>query len=71
MRGAFEEAEVWGQIQKDIATADFTRPGDLFKIDCGYQPNGVLHLFQALSLAEQVGSAQVNSAKALAFATRR
>ncbi len=67
MRGAFEEAEVWGQMQKDIAAADFTRPGDPFKIDCGYEPNGVLHMFQALSLAEQVGSAQVNSAKALAF----
>ncbi len=42
-------------MQKDIAAAEFTRPGDPFKVDCGYQPNGVLHMFQALSLAEQGG----------------
>ncbi len=67
MRGAFEEAGVWTLMQKDIAAAEFTRPGDPFKVDCGYQPNGVLHMFHALSLAEQPGSAQVNAAKALAF----
>lgn len=67
MRGAFEDAGVWALMQKDIAAAEFTRPGDPFKVDCGYQPNGVLHMFHALSLAEQAGSAQVNAAKALAF----
>ncbi len=67
MRGAFEEAGVWALMQKDIAAVEFTRPGDPFKVDCGYQPNGVLHLFHALSLAEQMGSVQVNAAKALAF----
>lgn len=67
MRGTFEEAGVWALMQKDIAAEKFTRPGDPFKVDCGYQPNGVLHMFHALSLAEQVGSAQVNAAKALAF----
>jgi hypothetical protein len=67
MRGAFEEAGVWAVMQKDIGAAEFTRPGDPFKVDCGYQPNGVLHMFHALSLAEQMGSVQVNAAKALAF----
>jgi hypothetical protein len=67
MRGAFEEAGVWALMQKDIAAAEFTRRGDPFKVDFGYQPNGVLHMLQALSLAEQAGSAQVNAAKALAF----
>lgn len=67
MRGAFEEAAVWDLMLKDIAAAEFTRAGDPFKVDCGYQPNGVLHMFHALSLAEQAGSAQVNAAKALAF----
>ena len=67
MRGAFEDVGVWALMQKDIAAAEFTRPGDPFKVDFGYQPNGVLHLFQALSLAEQAGTAQVNAAKALAF----
>jgi hypothetical protein len=67
MRGAFENAGVWDPLLKDIAAAEFTRPGDPFKVDFGYQPNGVLHMFQALSLAEQAGSAQVNAAKALTF----
>ena len=67
MRGAFEEAGVWDLMLKDIAAAEFTRPGDPFKVDFGYRANGVLHMFQALSLAEQAGSAQVNAAKALAF----
>ena len=67
MRGAFEDAGVWALMQKDIAAAEFTRAGDPFKVDCAYQPNGVLHMFHALSLAEQAGSAQVNAAKALAF----
>ena len=67
MRGAFEDAGVWAIMQKDIAAAEFTRPGDPFKVDFGYQPNGVLHMFQALSLAEQAGPVQVNAAKALAF----
>jgi len=67
MRGALEEAGVWALMQKDIAAAEFTRPGDPFKVDCGYQPNGVLHMLHALSLAEQPGAAQVNAAKALAF----
>lgn len=67
MRGTFEEAGVWALMQKDIAAAEFTRRGDPFKVDCGYQPNGVLHMFHALSLAEQGGSAQVTAAKALAF----
>jgi len=65
MRSEFENAGVWASMKKDIAAAEFTRPGDPFKVDCGYQPNGVLHMFQALSLAE--GSPQVNAAKALAF----
>ncbi len=68
MREAFEGVEVWALMLKDIAAAEFTRPGDPFKVDCGYQPNGVLHMFHALSLAPEQGvSAQVNAAKALAF----
>ena len=65
MRGAFEEAGVWGLMQKDIAAAEFTRPGDTFKVDCGYQTNGVLHLMHAFSLAEQPASMQVNGARVL------
>jgi hypothetical protein len=61
MRDAFEQAGVWqvALMRKDIAVAQYTRPGDPLKIDCGYMPNGVLHLFHAVSLATDVNSAKV------------
>ncbi len=64
MRDAFEQAGVWQSpaMRKDIAVAQYTRQGDPLKIDCGYRPNGLLHLFLAVSLATDV-----NSAKVLAF----
>ncbi len=64
MRDAFEQAGVWQSpaMRKDIAVAQYTRQGDPLKIDCGYRPNGLLHLFHAVSLATDV-----NSAKVLAF----
>jgi hypothetical protein len=64
MRDAFEHVGVWQSpaMRKDIAVAQYTRKGDPLKIDCGYRPNGVLHLFHAVSLATDV-----NSAKVLAF----
>lgn len=62
MRDAFEKAGVWQHLRRGIAVAQYTRKGDPLKIDCGYKPNGVVHLFHALSLATDV-----NSAKVLAF----
>jgi hypothetical protein len=62
MRDAFEQAGVWQLMQTDIAVARYTSPGDPLKIDCGYRPNGVIHLFHAVSLATDV-----NTAKVLAF----
>jgi hypothetical protein len=64
MRDAFEHAGVWKSpaMRKDIVVAQYTRKGDPLKIDCGYRPNGVVHLFHAVSLATDV-----NSAKVLAF----
>jgi hypothetical protein len=66
MRGAFEEAGVLPLLLRDIAAAEFTRPGDPFKVDFGYQPNGVLHLLHAFSLADQPAAMQVNGARVLA-----
>lgn len=59
MRGAFEAADVWPLMRQDIPVAQYTKPGDPLKIDCGYRPNGVIHLFHALSLATDVNSAKV------------
>ena len=61
MRAAFEHAGVWQlpQMRKRIAVAQYTRPGDPLKLDCGYRPNGVVKLFHAVSLASEVDSAKV------------
>lgn len=59
MREAFEQAGVWSSMMKNIEVARYTRAGDPLKIDCGYRPNGVIHLFHALSLATDVDSAKV------------
>jgi DUF3037 family protein len=64
MRTAFERAGVWGlpQMRHNIAVAPYTRSGDPLKLDCGYQPNGVVKLFHAVSL-----EADANLAKVLAY----
>ncbi len=62
MQSEFEKAGVWAHMRRNIAVSNYTQPGDPTKIDCGYRPNGVVRLFQALSL-----TAEADSAKALAF----
>jgi hypothetical protein len=59
MRAAFEQAGVWKAMKKRIAAADYTRPGDPLRIDCGYQPNGTVRMFHALSLTTDVDAAKV------------
>lgn len=59
MRSSFEQAGVWNLMRKRIAVAQYTHKGDPLKLDCGYRPNGVVHLFQAVSLATDVDSAKV------------
>jgi hypothetical protein len=62
MRTHFEAAGVWTLMRKHIAAANYTQPGDTLRIDCGYR-NGVVKMFQAISL-----EAGVDEAKLLAFA---
>jgi hypothetical protein len=62
MRMHFEHARVWELMRKRIAAAEYTRPGDTLKIDCGYRPNGVIRMFHAVSL-----EGDVELAKVLAF----
>jgi Protein of unknown function (DUF3037) len=59
MRTRFEEAGVWALMRKQIAAADYTRPGDPLRIDCGYRPNGVVRMFQAVSLETDADAAKV------------
>lgn len=62
MRAAFEQSGVWRALDQNIAASRYTRPGDPLKIDCGYQPNGMVHLFHAVAL-----STEPDTAKVLAF----
>src|SRR6185437_7069474 len=58
MRTEFERAGVWGLMRKRIAASLYTRPGDPMKIDCGYRPNGIIRMFQAVSLEGDVEAAK-------------
>ncbi len=62
MRNEFERAGVWGLMRKRISASLYTRAGDPMKIDCGYRPNGVIRMFQAVSL-----EGDVEAAKGLAY----
>lgn len=62
MRTEFERAGVWGLMRKRIAASLYTQAGDPMKIDCGYRPNGVIRMFQAVSL-----EGDVEAAKGLAY----
>lgn len=62
MRTELERAGVWGLMRKRIAASLYTRTGDPMKIDCGYRPNGVIRMFQAVSL-----EGDVEAAKGLAY----
>lgn len=59
MRSQFEHAGVWELLRKRIPASLYTRPGDPLKIDCGYRPNGVIRMFQAVSLEGDLEAAKV------------
>jgi hypothetical protein len=59
MRTEFERAGVWPLMRKRIAASLYTAPGDPMKLDCGYRPNGVIRIFQAVSLEGDVEAAKV------------
>ena len=62
MRDAFEQAGVLALMRSEIPVEPYTRKGDPLKIDLAYRPNGVIKMFQGVSLA-----ASVDAAKVLAF----
>ncbi len=59
MRTEFERAGVWGMMRKRIAAAEYTRPGDPLRIDCGYKADSVVKMYQAVSLEGDVELAKV------------
>ena len=74
MRTEFERVGVWELLRKRIPAAQYTRPGDPLRLDCGYRAgsNGSsrVRIFHAVSL-EHVGGVGggmgVEMAKVLAF----
>jgi len=67
MRREFERAQVWELMRKQIRAAVYTRPGDPLRIDAGYRPNGVVRMFQAVSLEPGVEMAKVLAFSAAAL----
>jgi Protein of unknown function (DUF3037) len=67
MRSEFEHAGVWDLLRKKIAAAEYTRPGDPLRIDVGYRPNGVVRMFQAVSLDPGLETAKVLAFSAAAL----
>ena len=59
MQSAFERAGVWDLIDREIPASKYTYKGDPLTIDCGYQPNGIFYMFQAVALARNVDAAKV------------
>ena len=62
MRSEFTKQGVWDFMLQDVKASKYTHAGDPLKIDCSYRPNGVVRMFQAVSL-----ETDVNAAKVLAF----
>ena len=58
MRKQFERAGVWAAMFKRYPISDYTRRGDPMRLDCGYRPNGTVHIFHAISLANDVDAAR-------------
>jgi Protein of unknown function (DUF3037) len=67
MRTRFEEAGVWTLMRKQIAAAHYTKAGDPLRIDCGYRPNGVVRMFQAISLETDADDAKLLAFSALSL----
>ena len=58
MRKQFERAGVWAAMFKRYPIAEYTRKGDPMRLDCGYRPNGTIHIFHAISLANDADTAR-------------
>jgi hypothetical protein len=59
MEKAFFEAGVWSLMRKNIAASEYSRSGDPLRIDCGYQAQSSVRMFQATSLKTDVTASKV------------
>lgn len=58
---ALRRHALWERIVKDVPVAEFTAPGDGFRIDFSYRPNGVTKYLHALSLQRDWNQAKLLS----------
>lgn len=61
LQEALERHQLWDRLQKSVPVEEFTAPGDGFRIDFGYRPNGVAKYLHALSLEHDWNQAKVLS----------
>lgn len=61
VRDALERHKLWDRFHKNIPVEEFTAPGDAFRIDFAYRPNGVTNYLHALSLEHDWNQAKVLS----------
>ena len=47
---ALRRHALWDHLRRDVAVDEFTAPGDGFRIDFAYRPNGVTKYLHAISL---------------------
>ena len=52
---------LWERFSKDVAVAEYTAPGDRFRIDFSCRPNGVTHYLHAISLERDWNQAKLLS----------
>lgn len=63
MKDELEKAGVLPLLARDIAVAEFTRPGDPLKLDFGYPSGESFKLLHAVSLAQRVEPAMILAAR--------
>ena len=63
MRDELEKAGVLSLMLRDVAMAEYTRPGDPLKLDLGYAAGDSFKFLQAVSLSPRVDSAMMLAAR--------
>ena len=58
---ALKRHALWDRLEKDIPVEEFTAPGDGFRIDFSYRPNGIRRYLHALSLDRDWNQAKLLS----------
>jgi DUF3037 family protein len=58
---ALRRHALWERMAKDVPVAEFTAPGDGFRIDFSYRPNGVTKYLHAISLERDWNQAKLLS----------